>query len=163
MRRAGLRRSRAVKNSPAGARRAVRRMPRQFGGVESLAGATFKDRLRVVGLLAARRAGLVLRAACLGGALAAAIGLGRRPPEAAADRAAGYPHKRSDPRGGYLCRLFRFRRQDRQRAWPLAFRAGAALGGMGARAVRALAGCAICAPPIRPWHAPMRAPSSMIF
>ena len=52
---------------------------RQNGGGESLAGATFKDRLRVVGLIAAR-AGLALRRG-LSAPVRAAIGLGRRPPE----------------------------------------------------------------------------------
>jgi uncharacterized heparinase superfamily protein len=52
---------------------------KQNGGGEFLAGATFKDRLRVVGLLAAR-AGLFLRRG-LGVPMYALMGLGRRPPE----------------------------------------------------------------------------------
>jgi len=76
---AGLRRSCAVKNNPAGSIAFSSLAARHNGGVESLAGATFKDRLRVVGLLAAR-AGLALRRS-LGAPVRAAIGLGRRPPE----------------------------------------------------------------------------------
>jgi uncharacterized heparinase superfamily protein len=76
---AGLRRLRAVKNIAAGRVALSSLAARQLGGVESLAGATFKDRLRVVGLLAAR-AGLALRRG-LGAPVGAAIGLGRRPPK----------------------------------------------------------------------------------
>jgi uncharacterized heparinase superfamily protein len=68
-----------MKNIPVGR---IGRSPlaaKQNGGGEFLAGATFKDRLRVVGLLAAR-AGLILRRG-LGAPVHMMMGLGRRPPE----------------------------------------------------------------------------------
>ncbi len=55
---------------------------------------------------------------------------------AAFDRAARYKNQRSDSRGGHLFRLFCFRRQNRQRAWPLAVRTRAG----SAAWARALAG-----------------------
>jgi uncharacterized heparinase superfamily protein len=73
-----LRRLYAAKNNPAGRVALSLLAAGQLGGVESLGGAIFKDRLRVVGLLAAR-AGLALRHG-FGAPVRAAIGLGRRPP-----------------------------------------------------------------------------------
>ena len=53
----------------------------------------------------------------------------------AADRAAGFAHRRRHARERNLFRPFRFRRQGRGLRWPLHFRNGAAVGGLGDGAV----------------------------
>ena len=157
----GLRRSDAMKDIPVGRIGRSPLIAKQNGGGEFLAGATFKDRLRVAGLLAAGAGSFVRRG--LGVPLYALMGLGRRPPERLLDRPARYTNQRSHPRGGHLCRLFCVRRQDRQCAWPLAVRTCSRSRRRGRGRSRDLAGSVICAPPIPRWRAPMPVPLSMIF
>ncbi|HUI19533.1 MAG TPA: heparinase II/III family protein [Methylocella sp.] len=76
---AGLRRSSTADNIATGHSALPPLAAGQNGGVEPLGRATFKERLRVAGLLAAR-AGSALRH-ILGAPVRAIIGLGRRPPE----------------------------------------------------------------------------------